>query len=140
MPFSFFIFINQTMDARAYMNLNKSPNMHHFCMRHVKTPPIRTCDSILRPVPILKLCLIVRQIIFSRVLTYFRIKETCNFFTIIQLWLSPFSPHFSPLPYPPPTSHIQSSLLLSLSIGPLYMFLDLTLPLLSPVISLPSPI
>ena len=40
----------------------------------------------------------------------------------------PFSPTFKPLPAP-----------LSLSMGPLYMFLNLTLPHLSPVIPLPLP-
>ena len=31
------------------------------------------------------------------------------FFIVGQLQLFPFSPHYSPLPYPSPTSHIQSS-------------------------------
>ena len=52
-------------------------------------------------------------------------------------------PHFPPLlstSLPTPTSHIQSSpTLLSLSMGPLYKFLDLTLLLLCPIIP-PSPL
>ena len=35
-------------------------------------------------------------------------------YIIVQLQLCPYLPHHSPLPYPPPTSHIQSSLSLSL--------------------------
>ena len=57
---------------------------------------------------------------------------------IVQLELFPFFPHCSLLPCPPP-SHTQSPSL-SLSMGPLYMFLDLTLPLVSPIISLPHPL
>ena len=64
-----------------------------------------------------------------------------NFFIVAKLQLSPFpTPHCFPLPCPPSLSHIQSALSLSLSIGPLYMFLDLTLPLLSPVTLLFSPL
>ena len=54
--------------------------------------------------------------------------------------MSPFSPHYSPLPNP--TFHIQSSAhtptSLSLSMGPLYLFLDLTLPFLSLLSPSPS--
>ena len=41
-----------------------------------------------------------------------------------------FCPHYSLLPYPPSIFHIQSSSLLSLSMCPLYISLDMTLPLL----------
>ena len=47
-------------------------------------------------------------------------------------------PHYSPLLYPLPTSPIQSSPLLSLSMGPLYMCLNLTLPLLFSLFLTPS--
>ena len=53
------------------------------------------------------------------------------FLIVIQLQLSPFFPHYSSWPYRPPISHIQCCSFLSLSMGPLYMILDLTLPLLS---------
>ena len=46
--------------------------------------------------------------------------------------------HCSILSCPPNVSHIQSFPHLSLSMGPLYMFLDCTLPLLSTVIPLPA--
>ena len=56
--------------------------------------------------------------------------ELLFFKIVVQLQLSPYFLHYSSLPYPPPTSHIQSSPPLSLSIGPLYTFLDLPPPLL----------
>ena len=60
---------------------------------------------------------------------------------VVPLQLFPFSPHYPPLPYPPPASNIQSSpTLLSLPMGPLYMLLHLTLPLLSLVTLLPHPL
>ena len=60
---------------------------------------------------------------------------------VVQLQLSPFFPPLLSLALPTPTSHIQSSSpSLSLSMGPLYIFLDLTLPLLSPVIPLSPPL
>ena len=62
------------------------------------------------------------------------------FFIVSQVQLSPFCPHDSPLLRPPPTFQFLSSPLSSLPMGPLYMFLDLTLPLLSPIILLPSPL
>ena len=63
-----------------------------------------------------------------------------NFFIVVQLQLSLVFPHYSPLPYPPPKSYIQSSPdPLSLSLGPLYIFLALTLPLLSPTKALRAP-
>ena len=70
--------------------------------------------------------------------------ETCIFFFwffyCCSIKVVPIS-HYSPLPYPPHTSHIQPSpFLLSVSMGPLYMFFDLTLPLFSPVTPLPSPL
>ena len=52
----------------------------------------------------------------------------------------PIFPHYPPLPYPTLTSHIQSSLPFSLSMGPLYIFLDLTLSLISPIIPLHPPL
>ena len=64
-------------------------------------------------------------------------------FSVVQLQLSLYPPYYSPLPYRSPTSDSHSSLSpnpLSVSMGPLYMFLDLTLPLLCPVIPLPSPL
>ena len=56
-----------------------------------------------------------------------------SFFTVIQL----SCPHFPPITLPCPT-YLQPPTfdpppLLSLSLDPLYMFLDLTLPLLSPL-------
>ena len=63
------------------------------------------------------------------------------FYIVVQLQLSPFSHHYSALPSPPPTFHIQSSPTpLSMSMGPLYKFLDLTTPLLSPIIPLQLPL
>ena len=60
------------------------------------------------------------------------------FFIVVQLQLSPFPPLLSPA-LPTPTSHTQSSpTLLTLSMGPSYMFLDLTLHLLSPIIPFPT--
>ena len=68
-----------------------------------------------------------------------RIILCSTFFKIVvQLQLSPFHPHYSSLPYPTPTSHIQSSPPLTLSMGPLYMFLDLIL-LLPPMTPLRPP-
>ena len=49
----------------------------------------------------------------------------------------PIFPHYSSPLYPLPTSQIRSPPL-PLSMGPLFMFLDLTLPLLSPFIQKPS--
>ena len=45
----------------------------------------------------------------------------------IQLQLSPFFPHYSPLPYPPLTSPIQIFPIVLVH-GPLFIFLDVTLP------------
>ena len=61
------------------------------------------------------------------------------FFIVVQLQLSPFSLYCSPLPCPSPP-HIQSSPTLVWSMSPLYLFLDLALPLLFPFIHLPSPL
>ena len=60
-----------------------------------------------------------------------------SFFTVIQL----SCPHFPPITLPCPT-YLQPPTfdpppLLSLSLDPLYMFLDLTLPLLSPLSPFP---
>ena len=61
-------------------------------------------------------------------------------FTVVQLHLSPFFPHYSPLPYPHLSSHIQSSPTIVFAHGSfICMFLDLTLPLLSTINPLPSP-
>ena len=59
----------------------------------------------------------------------------CCSITIVPI----FPPLLSPA-QPSPTFHIQSSLPLSLSMGPLYMFLDLTFSLLSSIIPLPFPL
>ena len=58
---------------------------------------------------------------------------------VVQLQLSPFSPHYCLPPYPPPPPTVNPAPL-SLSMGPLHMFLDLTLPLLSPIIPLLLPL
>ena len=80
---------------------------------------------------------------FSVLLQFYSLARVCFlflFFFLLFNYSCPHFLHFFPLPYPPPTSHIQSSLPLSLCIGPLYMFLDLTLPLLYPVIPLSPPL
>ena len=66
-------------------------------------------------------------------------KNIFKIFIVAQLHLSPFSPPLLSPALPATRSHIQSSSLLSFSMGPLYMFLDLTLPLPSPIIPLLSP-
>ena len=63
-----------------------------------------------------------------------------SFTFVVQLYLSPFSPITLPCPTQPPSPTFNPSCLLSLSMGPLHMFLDLTLPLLSPVIPLSPPL
>ena len=63
-----------------------------------------------------------------------------KFFYCCSITVVPISPHYPTLPYPPPPPTFNPLPSLSLSMGPLYMFLDLTLPLLSPVISLPPPL
>ena len=60
------------------------------------------------------------------------------YFIVVQLQLSPFS-HYSPLSYPLPHSILPPPLL-SMSMGPSYIFLDLTLPPFSPVTPLLSPL
>ena len=62
------------------------------------------------------------------------------YFIVDQLQLSPFPPNYPPLSYPTPHTHSILPSLLSLFIGPLSMFLDLTLPLLSPITSLAPPL
>ena len=62
-----------------------------------------------------------------------RFFKNCCSGTVVSIFLPPLSstlstPTFDPQSFPP----------LALSIGPLYMFLDLTLPLLSPNIPLPT--
>ena len=54
-----------------------------------------------------------------------------NYFIVVQLQLSPFFPYASPLL--PPHSILPPPPPLSLSMGLLYMFLDLTFPFLSPI-------
>ena len=53
------------------------------------------------------------------------IESSFNFFIVVQLQLSPFPPNYSPTPYPAPPLTLNPPLPLSLSMGPLYMFLDL---------------
>ena len=56
-----------------------------------------------------------------------------KYFYYFSIKVVPIFPHYSPLPYPPPTPTFNPRSSLSLSMGPLYMFLDLTVPLLSPI-------
>ena len=61
-------------------------------------------------------------------------------FLIVQLQLSLFFSYFSPLSYLPPPAIFNPPHQLSLSMCPSYMFLDLTLPLLSPITPLHPPL
>ena len=80
-------------------------------------------------------------VFYNQILFYFFFYyNNYIFFIAVQLQLSPFPSHYSPCPTHPHLPHSILPCPLSLSMGPLYMFLDLTLSLLSPLIpaSLPS--
>ena len=62
-----------------------------------------------------------------------------QFFNFCSITVVPIFPHYFCLPYPPPPSTF-SPPPLSLPRGPLYLFLDLTLPHCSCYLSHPSPL
>ena len=78
--------------------------------------------------------LISKQTLFLNSHTYLILLFLINFFLVVQVQLSPFSSHHSPHPtHPHP--HPRSYSPLTLSMCPLYMFLDDTSPI-SPPLSL----
>ena len=80
----------------------------------------------------------VRECDTSGFVLFFQNCLVCFFF-YCSITVVPISSHYSPLPYPSTTFHFQSSPLLSVSMGPLYMFLDLIPYFLSPIICLLPP-
>ena len=81
---------------------------------------------------------ILRDYIFNYIMLYTKPVHTLLFFYCCSIAVVSIFPHYYPLPYPTPKSPIQlPPPLLSLFMGPLYKFLDLTPPLLSPLNSLP---
>ena len=61
------------------------------------------------------------------------LKTIKNFFIVVQLQVSPFSSRYSPPLYPPPPPTFSPPPTLSLSMGPLYMFLVHPSPSLPPL-------
>ena len=90
---------------------------------------LKTFNGLPLPVEAIQI-LILKLIIFKIVLKYFLFKQSCLHFPTTTF----------PCPTCPPPHTLNPTPPLAFSMGPLYTFLDITLPLLSPIIPLPLPV